>query len=325
MIALQASRAATSSPFASLDTARWPRLGVGCASLGSPAIGDDDAVAVLEHAWQKGIRLYDVAPLYGGGLGEERLGRMLLDKPRERYVLTTKTGVTRPRGQPATPPGSALPRSADRWDFSRAATRASIMCSCARLNVDRIDVVYLHDAEGHLDTAVDAFDELAVMRDEGVLGGIGIGSNLVAPVRDLLAVRRLDALLLAGRYTLLEQDGDALIHDAQREGIAVVVGGIYNSGVLAAWPQAHATFGYRPADRVVLERTARIAATCGRFGVPIGTAALQFVLRHPGVRTVLLGPRAVDELDASLAALGHDIPPALWEALAELTPPWRNA
>ncbi len=298
--------------------AQWPRVGLGCAALGSPAIDDAQAAATLERAWARGVRFYDVAPLYGGGLAEERLGRMLRGKPRGDYVLCTKTGVTRPRGQLPTPPGSSVPRSADRWDYSRAATRASVRRSCARLGVDRLDVVHLHDAEDHLDAALEAFDELALLRDEGVVGGIGIGSNLVAPVRALLGARRFDAFLLAGCYTLLQQDGEALIGDAQREGIAVVAGGIFNSGILAAWPPTDPTFGYRPAGREALARTARIAEACMRHDVPLGTAALQFVLANPAITTVLLGPRSVAELDASLAAVEHGVPPALWAELARL-------
>jgi D-threo-aldose 1-dehydrogenase len=295
----------------------WLRLGVGCAALGQPSVSDAQAAATLDCAWERGIRFYDVAPLYGGGLGEERLGRLLRGKPRASYVLCTKTGVTRPHGQAATPPGSTLPRSADRWDYSRAATRASIGHSLARLGVERLDVVHLHDPDDHLDEAFEAHDELEALRAEGRVGAIGIGSNHVSPVRHLLGSRRFDAFLLAGCYTLLDQDGDALIREAAARGVGVIAGGIYNSGVLAAWPPANATYAYRPAGPEVLARTGRIAATCDRYGVPLGTAALQFVLRHPGIRTVLLGPRTPDELERTLDAANAQVPEALWRALAE--------
>ncbi len=298
----------------------WPRIGVGCAALGTPAPGvtDATAAATLELAWERGVRFYDVAPLYGGGLAEERLGRMLRGKPRASYVLCTKTGVTRPYAQAATPPGSSVPRSADRWDYSRAATRTSVLRSLERLGVDHLDVVHLHDAENHLDAALEAYDELQALRGEGLVRGIGIGSNLVAPVQRLLGARAFDAFLLAGCYTLLDDSGAALIGAAAARGIAVVAGGIYNSGILATGPRAGATFAYRPADMAMLERTQRLAAACARQGVPLATAALQFVLANSAIRTVLLGPRTPDELAQNLAAVDTPLPAGLAAELAAL-------
>jgi D-threo-aldose 1-dehydrogenase len=236
--------------------------------------------------------------------------------PRDSYVLSTKTGVTRPYGQSAQPPGATRRRQFDRWDYSAAATRVSIQTSLGRLRTERLDVVHLHDAEDHLDTCLEAHAELARLRDEGVVGAIGIGSNLVEPVEKLLARARFDAFLLAGRYTLLDPSGGALIASARARRIAVVAGGVFNSGVLATWPQAHPTFGYEPADSSIVDRTARIAAVCARHGVPLAAAALQYVLANPAIATVLIGPRSVAELDANLAAAEHPIPAALWADLA---------
>ena len=297
---------------------RWPRLGLGCASLGtpSPALSDRDAEAVIAKAIEHGIRFFDVAPLYGGGVAEERLGRALASLPRDDYVLCTKTGVTRPYAQPPMPPGATRRRQFDRWDYSVDATRASIQASCARLRVARLDVVHLHDAENHLDECLTAYGELARLRDEGVVGAIGIGSNHVEPVQALLARAKFDAFLLAGRYTLLDTSGRALIDDAHARGIKVVAGGVFNSGVLARWPHPAPTFGYEPASDGVLARTAQIAAICERYEVPIGTAALQFVLANPATDTVLIGPRSVAELEANLAAVDQPIPDALWDALS---------
>ena len=301
----------------STPPSRWPRLGLGCASLGAPDLSDDDAERVIAAAITRDIRFFDVAPLYGGGLAEERLGRALSALPRDDYVLCTKVGVTRPYGQPPMPPGATRRRQFDAWDYSAAATRASVAKSLERLRTDRIDVVHLHDPEDHLDACLDAYAELARLRDEGIVGAIGIGSNLVAPVRHLIDRARFDTFLLAGRYTLLDASGRALIDAAHARGIAAIAGGVFNSGVLAAWPQPAPTFGYQPADAAIIERTARVAAVCARHRVPLAAAALQFVLANPAITTVLLGPRTVAELEASLAAAEHRIAPSFWLELVD--------
>jgi D-threo-aldose 1-dehydrogenase len=158
---------------------------------------------------------------------------------------------------------------------------------------------------------------LRALRDEGIVGAIGIGSNLVAPVQHLLERAAFDTFLLAGCYTLLDDSGRGLIDDAKRRGIAVIAGGVFNSGVLAAWPQAAPTFAYAPAGPEIAARTARIAAACDRHRVPIAAAALQYVLANPSITTVLIGPRSVAELDASLAAMRFPIPDALWATLED--------
>jgi len=229
---------------------RWPRLGLGCATLGTPApeLVDADAEAVTVAAIERGIRFFDVAPLYGGGVAEERLGRALAGLSRDDYVLCTKAGVTRPHGQSALGPGATRRRQFDVWDYSAAATRASVEASLTRLRTDRLDIVHLHDTERHLDRCLDAHAELSRLREQGIIGGIGIGSNLVAPVQNLIGRAPFSAFLLAGCYTLLDGSGRALIESAPARGIAVVAGGVFNSGVLATWPQPAPTFGYQPAD-----------------------------------------------------------------------------
>lgn len=293
----------------------WPRLGLGCAALGQPGVRERDAEATIERAWQRGIRLFDVAPLYGGGLGEERLGRVLRGVPRDEYVLCTKTGVTRPYAQAATPPGAARARAADRWDYGAAATRASVMRSVERLGSDRLDVVHLHDVDDHLDACLDAYAELSSLREEGVVGAIGIGSNAAAPVAALLARARFDTFLLAGCYTLLDQHGAALIEDSARAGVAVVAGGIFNSGILSRWPPVAPTYAYQPAAPAIIERAARIAAACARHGTTLPAAALQFVMANAAIATVLIGPRSVQELEQNLEASVTPLPPALLQTL----------
>jgi D-threo-aldose 1-dehydrogenase len=297
-----------------------PRLGIGCASLGTPAPALDDAAAedVMAAAWARGIRFFDVAPLYGGGVAEERLGRALAGRPRDDYTLCTKTGVTRAYATTAMPPGATRRRQFDRWDFSAAATRASVETSLRRLRTDRLDVVHLHDAEDHLDASLEAYAELARLRDAGVVVAIGIGSNVPAAVRALLDRAVFTTFLLAGAYTLLDQSGAALLDEAHARGIRVVIGGVFNSGVLAAWPNPSPTFAYAPADAAILQRTARIAAICADHGVSLGAAALQFAASHPAVDTLLIGPRTVAELDQNLAAYAEPVPGALWKALADV-------
>jgi D-threo-aldose 1-dehydrogenase len=296
---------------------RWPRIGVGCAALGAPELSDDEAGRALDAAIEHGIRLFDVAPLYGGGLAEERLGRALAALPRDSYVLCTKVGVTRPYGQPPMPPGATRRRQFDRWDYSVAATRASIERSLERLRTDRLDVVHLHDVDDHPDDCLEAYAELSRLRDAGVVGAIGIGSNLTAPVARLVERARFDAILLAGRYTLLDASGRALIDAAHARGIAVLAGGNFNSGLLARWPQPAPTYDYRPAEAALVERTARIAAICARHGVALPAAALQFVLANPAITTVLLGPRTAAELAENIASTRQRIAPSLWSELVD--------
>jgi D-threo-aldose 1-dehydrogenase len=294
-----------------------PRLGLGCASLGSPDLHDRDAEAVIAAAIERGIRFFDVAPLYGGGLAEERLGRALAALPRDDFVLCTKTGVTRAYATTALPAGATRRRELDRWDYGAQATRASVMTSLARLRVERLDVVHLHDVEDHVQACLEAHAELARLREQGVVGAIGIGSNLAAPVRTLIDRAPFTTFLLAGCYTLLDQSGAALLDTAQQRRMHAVIGGVFNSGVLAQWPNPAPSFGYLPADADIRARTARIAAICARYDVPLGAAALQFAASHPAVETVLIGPRTVEELDTNLALYAHAIPAPLWDALAQ--------
>jgi D-threo-aldose 1-dehydrogenase len=304
-----------------------PRLGLGCASLGTPEpqLSDADAEGVIAAAIERGIRFFDVAPLYGGGVAEERLGRALTALSRDSFTLCTKTGVTRAYATTAMPPGATRRRQFDRWDYSARATRESVERSLARLGVERLDVVHLHDVEDHLDACLEAHAELQRLRAEGLVGAIGIGSNLAAPVQALLDRAPFDTFLLAGCYTLLDQSGAAVLDAAHARGMRVVVGGVFNSGVLAAWPHSAPTYAYAPADASIRERAGHIAAVCARHGVPLAAAALQFAASHPAVATVLIGPRTIAELDANLADYAAPIPAALWSALeaAQIIAPGR--
>jgi D-threo-aldose 1-dehydrogenase len=296
----------------------FDRLGLGGAALGvlfNP-VDDADALAAIDAAWDAGIRTFDTSPLYGGGLSEERLGRALSRRPRETYFLSTKTGVSRPYGQAAAPPGGAR-RAADVWDYSPDATRRSVTTSLGRLVTDHLDLVHLHDVEGRTDAAMAAYPELARLRSAGTIRGIGIGANKIEAPIDLMARARFDAVLVAGRYSLLDQSMLALVPLAERTGTRLIVGGVFNSGILATGAVASAMFHYDPAPAAILERTRSIEVLCTTHGVPLRAAALQFPLAHPAVRTLLLGARNPAELRDCLDMLALPIPGAFWRSLQQ--------
>jgi D-threo-aldose 1-dehydrogenase len=294
------------------------RLGLGGAALGVlfAPVDDSDALAAIDAAWDAGIRTFDTSPLYGGGLSEERLGRALSRRPRDGYFLSTKTGVSRPYGQAAAPPGGTR-RAADVWDYSPEATRRSVAASLARLSARHLDLVHLHDVEGRTDAAMSAYPELERLRAAGTVRGIGIGANRVDAPLDLMARARFDAVLVAGRYTLLDQSMLDLVPIAARARTRLIVGGVFNSGILATGAAAGAKFHYDPAPAAILERTRAIEAGCTAHDVPLRAAALQFPLAHPAVDTLLLGARNAAELRDCLAMLAFPVPKAFWRALRQ--------
>lgn len=217
------------------DAIALPRLGLGtAAALGvmGTAISDEAANAVVATAYARGIRFFDTAPLYGGGLAEERLGRVLRTLPRDDIVLSTKTGVTRPYRQAASPPGGLRRSSADVWDYGPEATKRSVALSLERLGIERLDLVHLHDVDDRVDQAMAAYPALDELRAAGVIAGIGIGAKHVGAPLALLERGRFDAVLVPGRYTLLDQTAlPALLPLALERGIRIVIGGVFNSGV----------------------------------------------------------------------------------------------
>ena len=296
----------------------YERLGLGGAALGvlfNP-VDDADALAAIDAAWDAGIRTFDTSPLYGGGLSEERLGRALSRRPRNAFFLSTKTGVNRPYGQAAAPPGGAR-RAADVWDYSPDATRSSVKTSLGRLATDRLDLVHLHDVEGRTDAAMAAYPELERLRSAGTIQGIGIGANKVEAPLDLMARAHFDAVLVAGRYTLLDQTMLHLVPLAENAGTRLIVGGVFNSGILATGAVAGAMFHYDPAPAGILDRTRAIEGHCAAHGVPLRAAALQFPLAHPAVHTLLLGARNPAELRDCLEMLAFPIPAAFWHSLQQ--------
>lgn len=308
-------------------------LGFGSGPLGNlfRAITETEAQALLTRAWDAGVRYYDTAPLYGLGLAETRLNPFLRDKPRDSYVLSSKIGrtfrVTTPDKRDGIGKFFDVPSRNQVLDYGYDAVFRSIEFSLERLGLDRIDIIYAHDLDvfslGSSAARDERLDEfiaggyraLLRLRDEGVIKAFGAGVNEWEACQWLMDRGDFDIFLLAGRYTLLEQGALGFMNRAQAKGVGVVIGGPYNSGVLATGPKAGATFNYGTAPQAVLERVARLQAVCDRHGVKMLDAAFQFPLRHPAVISVIPGAASVAEMDGNVAASEAVIPAALWADL----------
>jgi len=292
-------------------------LGLGGAALGHMfrAVAEEEACAIIEDAWAAGIRVFDTAALYGGGLSEERFGKVLERRDRDAYFLSTKVG--RFRDYAAPPPHQGGP--ADRWHFDGDNVLRSIEQSLTRLRTDHLDLVHLHDCDHHLDAALnDAYPTLLRLKEEGVIGAIGAGLTTVSPLLELAQRADFDAFLVAGRYTLLDQSAASdLFPLCHAKGIRIVLGGVFNSGILATGDVPKAHFDYAAAGETVRERVRRLEDLCRRHGVSLAQAALQFARAHEDVALVLLGASKRPELEQSLADAERPVPPALWQAMAE--------
>jgi D-threo-aldose 1-dehydrogenase len=301
---------------------RVSRLALGTAPLGNlfAPVGEEDAAATVRSALEAGLTFLDTAPHYGLGLAERRVGRLLRGLPRDSFVVSTKVGrLVRPLapGETADPEGFTDTPPAKRvWDFSRDGVRRSLEESLERLGLDRVDIVLVHDPDDHEREAYEqAFPALAELRDQGVVRAIGAGMNqaemLTRFVRDL----DLDLVLVAGRYSLLDQRAlDELLPTCAARGTAVVVGGVFNSGLLAD-PRPGATFDYAPAAPELVDRAVRLAEVCARHGTPLRAAALAFPFGHPAVTSVLVGARSAVEVEDAVAGFQRPVPDALWADL----------
>ncbi|MCX4986089.1 aldo/keto reductase [Streptomyces sp. NBC_00572] len=304
-------------------TAWTTRLAFGAAGIGNlyRAVTDDEAARTLATAWDRGIRSFDTAPHYGLGLSERRLGAFLRDRPRDTYTVSTKVGrllVPAP-GAPGDDlaHGFAVPAAYRRvWDFSADGVRRGLEASLERLGLDRVDIVYLHDPDDHADQALrQAYPALERLRAEGVVRAIGIGMNQTAIPTRFVAETDVDVVLLAGRYTLLDQSGlTELLPAAHRRGVSIVAGGVFNSGLLAD-PRPGATYDYAAAPPEVLARALRLREICERHGVPLRAVAARFPLGHPAVAGVLLGLRSAAEVTDAADMLAGEIPASLWDEL----------
>lgn len=296
------------------------RLGLGTAPLGGlyAETPEAEAHAVVERAYHLGLRLFDTAPLYGYGLAEQRVGDALRHKRRESFALATKVGrLLRPDAAPdPTQNFHGAPALSPVFDFSYDATLRCLDQSLARLGLDHVDIVHIHDPDRHHDEALKgAYVALDRLRSEGVIGAVGAGMNQAEMLASFATEADFDCFLVAGRYTLLDQVAlDRLLPLCQRRGIAVLVGGVFNSGILAN-PAAGAMYDYATADPRLVKRAQRLAEVCSRWGVPLAAAALQFPLGHPAVVSVLMGCRSLAELDQDVRMFEQPIPGQLWEEM----------
>lgn len=312
----------------------FTELGFGTAPLGNlyRAISDEDAHATLEKAWETGIRYFDTAPLYGLGLAETRLNRFLKGKPRDDYVLSTKVGrlmrVCPPDQRTGIGKFFETPSRREVYDYSYDGVMRSFEASFERLGVDRIDILYAHDldifthgTEEKSDEHIDAFMRggyyaLLSLRDQGVIKAFGGGINEWQVCQTLAERGDFDLFLLAGRYTLLEQEAlQSFLPLCEQRGIGIVLGGPYNSGVLATGPQPGAFYNYDLAPQRVLDKVAAIEAVCKAHGVRLIEAALQFPLLHPSVVSVIPGGQSVEQVISNEAVLNAAIPADLWRQL----------
>jgi D-threo-aldose 1-dehydrogenase len=286
---------------------------------------DDETVRdALQAAWDSGIRAFDTAPHYGVGVSEERLGRFLAGRPRDEFTLSTKVGrllVDDPTAPTKAEGYAGTPRRRRIRDYSADGVRRSLEESLTRLGLDRVDLVLIHDPEDYLDAAVqEAAPALSALRDEGVIGGYGVGTNYSDVALRLVEQTDLDTVMIAGRYTLLDRPAEAQLLPACAErGVDVLTAGLLNSGLLADPDAADPHFDYAAAPPEVVAVAQELQRRCRRFGVELRAAALQFPLRHPAVTAVVTGAGTADEVRDCQAQLAVEIGEELWAELEDVS------
>ncbi len=297
------------------------RLGFGSAPIGNlfNNVPEGDAFAAIRHALELGLNYLDTAPLYGHGNSEVRLGGVLPGVPRDSFVLSTKVGrVLDPVDtEPVDAVFQGLPKLVPVFDYSRDGILRSLEDSLRRLNLDSVDIAYIHDADDHWEQAIgEAYPTLEELRSQGVVKAIGAGMNQWEMEARFAREGGFDCFLLAGRYTLLDQSSLAeFMPLCEEKNIRVVLGGPYNSGILASDLGPDARFDYKTASPEIIAKARAIKAACDRHGVPLKAAALQFGLLHPAVAATIPGPRSITELDENFAMVQHQIPADLWAEL----------
>jgi D-threo-aldose 1-dehydrogenase len=309
-------------------------LGLGTAPLGDlfDVVEEDESSALLRAAWDGGVRYFDTSPWYGKGQAEHRVGRALYREPRDEFVISSKVGRTLQR--------PLKPGLYDRgewlgglefdavFDYSYDGIMRSFEDSLQRLGINRIDVLLIHDLDTwhfKLEAKVGAYMNqlftsgwraLEELRDQGVIKGIGAGFNTMGTIPRYLELFDMDFFLIAMRYTLLEQDVlDLEFPRCAERGVGIVIGGIYNSGILATGAVPHAMHNYAPAKPEILQKVSKMEAVCKRHGVPLAAAALQFPLGHPIVASVIPGAISRKQVAQNLEAFSHPIPADLWAEL----------
>ncbi len=306
-------------------------FGFGTAPIGNIFKEIDEATsdAMIQCAWDAGVRYFDTAPMYGHGLSELRTGHSLRWKDRDTYVLSSKVGrLLRPRKRSDIdfdPWVNAAPFEII-FDYSYDGVMHSVEDSLQRLALERLDICFIHDIDvftrgadqpAVFEQAMDgAWKALSKLREEGVVTAIGVGVNEWEVCQAALERHDFDCFLLAGRYTLLEQDAlDKFLPLCEERGAAVVVGGGFNSGILATGAVAGAKYNYAPAPARVMEKVKKIEAVCADYKVPLPAAALQFVVAHPVIPSFMAGTRTLAQLEQNLHWFSHDIPVDFWAEL----------
>ena len=309
------------------------RLGFGGAPLGNlyAPIGEVEALATVETAWNSGLRHFDTAPHYGHGLSEHRFGQVLRGKPRDEFVLSTKVGrlLSPASDAPSTQHGfvGTLP-FVQRFDYSHDGVMRSFEDSLQRLGLARIDIVYIHDIDRYTQNEAQpqrfreamegAYRALERLRAAGAVRAIGLGVNNWEVCRDALKNGDFDGFLLAGRYTLLDQSAlPELLPLCVERGAGIVIGGPYNSGILATGPVPGARYNYAPAAPEILSKAGRLEEQCRRFGVSLRAAALQFPFGHKAVLAVIPGARSPEEVKENIALMSTPIPAEFWPSLRQ--------
>ena len=306
-------------------------FGFGTAPIGNifREIDEETSDAMVQHAWNQGVRYYDTAPMYGHGLSELRSGHSLRWKNRDDFVLSSKVGrILKPARKQDIDytPWTNAGRFTMHFDYSYDGTMRSFEDSLQRLNLERMDICFIHDIDVFTrgDEQPEVFKEamdgcwkaLSDLRDQGVVKAIGVGVNEWEVCQAALEQRDFDGFLLAGRYTLLEQDAlDSFLPLCQERRAAVVVGGGFNSGILATGAVEGAKYNYAPAPADIMEKVGKIEAVCADYNVSLPAAALQFVIAHPAIPSFIAGTRTLDQLKKNLEWFSQPIPPEFWADL----------
>jgi D-threo-aldose 1-dehydrogenase len=315
-------------------TIKFTEMGFGTAPVGNlfRAVSEEDAQATLAAAWTAGMRYFDTAPLYGAGLSETRLNHFLRGKPRGQYIVSTKVGRLMQACKPKERLGIGkffdIPSRREIYDYSYDGVMRSLDFSLERLGLDSVEILFVHDIDvfthgtaqardAHVETLMKSgYKALVKLRDEKVIKAFGGGVNEWEVCETLASRGDFDLFLLAGRYTLLEQKAlDSFLPLCEERGIGIVLGGPYNSGILAVGPKPGATYNYTRAPKDILDRVRRIEAVCKRHKVKLPEAALRFPLAHPSVVSVIPGGVRPQEVKLNVKTLGAKIPKALWRDL----------
>lgn len=305
-----------------------PILSFGSAPIGNlfREVGEVEALDAIDAAWEKGVRYFDTAPHYGLGLAEHRVGKALSSYPRNEYIVSTKVGrllvpTSDYPGENDLADGFMVPKDQVRvYDYSADAVKRSIEDSLRRMNTDYIDIVFVHDPDQYYQQALnEAFPTLSKLRDEGVIKSFGAGMNQAEMLADFVRHTDLDVIMLAGRYTLLEQDSlDNLLPLASERNVSIIAAGVFNSGLLSKnRPASDATYNYAPAPRELIARVNALADVCEAHGVSLPAAAAQFPLGHQAIANICLGARNRDQVERNAQLFDVEIPKDLWLELRE--------